>query len=826
MRVLWTDLRYAWRRALRQPGVTLAIIALLALGTGGVTAVFTPIYSTLFAPLPFPQPEQLVRIGGDIPLFNIFQSRFEKEESLERIFSSISAYLTSDQNISTISQARIRIPETGKHKEVYFSLATEDFFETLGVKPLIGSGFSRKENRDGIIISYRLWRDQMMRADDAIGSRISFQMFSGVKPLSWTIVGIMPENFDFPGNIDIWQCSRGGQPWGVSDATQFIGRLRTGISSGQAAEGLKNIDFNPAAGITGSGGAVLQPLQTFLFGDQRPLLGILVTAAILFLVLVCAGVVNILIAQGARRKQEIATRLIYGATRRNLIFQLLRETLPLVVIGGLTGWWLSEITSAWLWTQFPMLHGGGTVAVPVPVKMAFLMALMLVVTLLGGLIPSLYATRLNLNTYLKSTVAGGRRFFSSREFLVGVQLGLALAMLIGMCVMIRSMMFRVDFPAGWSSQNIAVLSTHPLDDVTGMTPDESRARNALSFRDVQSELSAMPEVLSVGYLSPVPFSGEAASRSRWPMPVSNTLLPQGQARPSGAPAAIYAEAGPGEFDVLGIPFIAGRPFTENDVANRVEFMNTAGYGRNGGVAIINQALAQLLWPEENAVGKIFYDRTSSYFEVVGVVRNYHQTPGSNDFIPTIYTPVTGSDQYFQYQLLVKLRPGTLLNNFQSNVRRRLSGLAVVPTEFDVQPLSEHVKDAMANRRLTLQLLGCFAILGVIVSSLAIYATATAMAAARKREMGIRMAMGAQFWDILRLAFWRGIRSIFVGLPLGLFLAWILSRILSSFLVQVNVDDPLAWIVSCAALLGITIIAVLIPALRATRVNPLDAMRGE
>jgi len=255
-------------------------------------------------------------------------------------------------------------------------------------------------------------------------------------------------------------------------------------------------------------------------------------------------------------------------------------------------------------------------------------------------------------------------------------------------------------------------------------------------------------------------------------------------------------------------------------------MKDAGHGRNGGAAIINQALAQILWPGENAVGKILYDRTSSYLEVVGVVRNYHQTPGSNDFTPTIYMPITGADQYFQYQLLVKLRPGTSLMNFQSNVRQSLLGLTAVPTDFEVRPLSEHVKDAMANRRLTLHLLGCFAILGVIVSGLAVYVTATLAAAARTKETGIRMALGAQFGDILGLAFWRGVRSIIVGLPLGLFLAWILSRVLSSFLVQINAADALSWVISCAVLLVITTVAALIPALRLARVNPLDALRLE
>jgi ABC-type antimicrobial peptide transport system permease subunit len=248
----------------------------------------------------------------------------------------------------------------------------------------------------------------------------------------------------------------------------------------------------------------------------------------------------------------------------------------------------------------------------------------------------------------------------------------------------------------------------------------------------------------------------------------------------------------------------------------------------GGVIVINQALAQLLWPGENAVGRVLFlndGRDDVPVEIVGVVRNFYRTSGDNNFKPTVYIAQPG--RYIpNYQLLVKLRPGASLKDFQANVQRSLSGLAAVPTEFEVKPLGDHVKDALASRRLTLQLLTCFAVLGTVVSGLGLYATAALMAASRNHETGIRMAMGAQFWDILRLALWRGIRAIIFGLPFGLFLAWVLSKILSRFLVQINVYDPLAWIISCAVFMVIVTAAALIPARRAARVNPLDALRDE
>ena len=178
-----------------------------------------------------------------------------------------------------------------------------------------------------------------------------------------------------------------------------------------------------------------------------------------------------------------------------------------------------------------------------------------------------------------------------------------------------------------------------------------------------------------------------------------------------------------------------------------------------------------------------------------------------------------------YQLLVHLRPDTSLLNFQENVQKHLSGLTIVPTEFEVRSLNDYTKEAMANRRLSFQLLGAFAALGIIVSGLGVYATATLMAASQKKEMGIRKAIGAQTRDILWLSFWRGIRAILVGIPFGLLLSWILSKVLSSYLVQININDSLAWVISCVMLIVITIVAALIPALRVSRVNPIDTLRN-
>ena len=815
MNFIWMDLRYAWRAARRSPGVTLAIIAMLALGTGGVTAVFNPIYSQVFAPLPFPHPEQLVIIGGDIPLYNGYFNRFERREELDRIFSNLTTY-------SPFPSMRITIPDTGISRDVYVVDANEEFFETLGVQPLRGSGLIRDGNRTSFVISNRFWREELNCADDAVGSML--QSEDSLYP----IVGIMPETFDFPTGADIWRYFGPGTM--ASTARQYLGRLRPEISMAQAAEELRSLEFKPGSGLRGNAGPVLQSLKTVLHGDRTPLLLMSGLAAVLFLLLVCAGVMNLLVTQGTRRKSEMAMRLIHGATRRNLVFQLLRETLPLVIAGAVAGAWLSEIASVWLMTQFPALKGG---EVLIPVKMAFFTAMVLTVTIIGGLTPALYASGVNLNTYLKSGSDFRRRFFpfsfSLRELLTGGQLSLALALLTGIGLLVSSMIFHVDIPIRWSSRDMVVVRAELPTESNFNSPD-AMVRRAIFFQEFQNHLSTTPEVAAAGIFNPIPFSASAVSNSQSIFQVHKR---SGKEKQNASVVRGYAS--PEGFDMLDIRLISGRSFSSVDIANALEFerrsrealnsgdqsaIGSVAYNNVGGVVIINQSLARQFWPGENAVGKIIYDWFSNSYEVVGIVQDFHIISDNKDFIPAVYYP---AENFYQNQtFLVKLHSRDFIKDF----RQRLSGVDFGFSTIEINPLNEIVSESMANTRLTLQLLGCFALLGIVVAGLGAYATTSLMVAAMNREIGIRMAMGATTWNIFLFVLWRGIRVILIALPVGLFLAWILSRILSGFLFQVKTDDPLSWVISCAVLLAITTIAVLIPALRATRVNPLDAMKNE
>ena len=811
MNFLWADLLYAWRTARRSPGVTLAIIAMLALGTGGVTAVFNPIYSQIFAPLPFPQPEQLVRIGGDIPLFNSRFNKFERREELDRIFSNLTAY-------APVLGTSIILPDTGKNLVVYEVEVSEEFFETLGVAPLSGSDFRHSKERRAVVVSNRFWRNELIGAEDAIGKQI---LAFG---LQHSIIGIMPESFDFPTGTDIWTYRAAERETVERITRQYLGRLHSEIYIGKAAEELRALEFKPGAGLFGNAGPAVQSLRTILYGDRRPMLLMLGATAVLFLLLVCAGVMSLLVTQGTRRKSEMAIRLIHGATRRSLVFQLLRETLPLVVIAALAGVWLSEVASSWLMAEFPTLQGGEVV---LPVKMAFFAALVFATTIIGGLTPALYATGVDLNTYLKSGSNTKRRFgpfsFSLRELLVGVQLGLSLALLTGVGLLVNSLMFHVDVPIRWSSQDMAVVQV--AFSKAPMFPEEV-THHAMYFQEFKNRLSTIPEVAKVGIFNPIPFSQDAVRIMQNNTGVYKT--------PRTAPDLVFTRAiwgwvSPDGFEMLGIPLLSGRNFSQTDMDNAVEFERvniesivTTGMMASfvGGTAIVNQSLARQLWQGENVVGKIIYDSRFNAYEVVGITPDFHWNSKNKDFVAAIFFP---AENYRRTQtFLVRLHSGALVKDFA----QRLSGFNDGLVTIEVQSLGEIVSDSMVDTRMTFQLLGCFALLGIVVAGLSAYATTSLMVAAMNREIGIRIAMGATARNIFMFILWRGIRVILIVVPIGLFLAWILSKVLSGFLFQVKVGDPLAWIISCTVLLVITVIAVLIPALRATHVNPLDAIRSE
>jgi len=611
---LWMDLKYAWRTSWHSPGTTLIIVILLALGTGGVTTIFNPIYSIVFADPPFPQPNRLVVIDESIPLYSNNSNEIVKNITLEYLFSNLATYAISQ----LVDNATY--DNTGEYKKIRYTNVTEDFFGTLGVLPLYGYEF--KQSEPGVIISNRFWRNELNGANDVIGKPLYIR-----SPASsgTTIIGIMPDNFDFPVGTDMWLYhGTGGY---VGGTRHFIGRLRPGISMEQASIKLEVTKFEskPVMNLGERNGPILQPFNTVFYGDKQHLLWMLGTISVLFLLLVCSGVMSILVTRGMRRKSEMAMRMALGATRRNLVFQLLRETLPLIIIGTLAGWWLSEIISVWLQVQYPTLKGGEVV---VPVKMVFFAAIVLIVSIIGALIPAFYSSSVNLNTSLKSDTYLKRKFFSIHELLIGLQLSLTLALLIAAGLLLRSMMSKVDFPIGWTSQMTLVVDIR-LPFEPSLNLFETITRNATFAQEFQNKLEMMPEVAAVGTLDPVPFSTEAARYNQVNIPVFKSRDARNNANPSEIEKyTIPGRASSEVFKMLGIPLVSGRYFTTADIANEFSITRNnlvSGISANTNrVVIINQFLEKRFWPGDSAIGKTIYDSDLVSYEIIGIVKDFYQ----------------------------------------------------------------------------------------------------------------------------------------------------------------------------------------------------------
>lgn len=865
---LWLDLRYGWRGLRRSPVSALAIIVLVALGIGGVAALFSPLYSLVLAPLPYPHSEQLVRIGGDIPLFNSYFSTFEERGRLTPIFSGVMAEAPVGSFAVQISPGRPR-------QVVKVDAATEEFCETLGVMPRLGRSFAQeKSNKAVVLISDRLWRAELGSAPGVVGRSIPLE------GQTFVVIGVMPKDFDFPGETDVWMLMAPGEF--DRNKIEFVARLRLGLSVSGGANQLRAIPYkrHKADGLMGNDGPVLESLQTTLRGDRRPLLWILLAVSILFLLLVCAGAANLLLAQGVRRHHEMAVRLVHGAGRWRLVRQLLAETLLTVALAGLLGILLSTLGARWLRMELPDMQGSH-VFVPATLELAG--GLVLAVTILCGLAPALQAARVDLNASLKGSASGitesalKRRFFSSREFLVGAQLALALILLVSAGLLLRSLAAKLNAPFGFDSRNVAKIEAvlpqlpemtaalanfkrehnlGPQQAPTGNMVDEMNralqparkkeaARSVLFQHDARHRLAELPEVVSVDALSPAPFSAILATFEALGYSVVPARVYESQPDPASGlfPPSVDADqrfAGPHTFEILGAHLLAGRNFTPDDVANELASEQaTPGEQKTMlRVVIVSDALARRFWPSESAIGKKIYAPDAR--TIVGVVSDFRDN-FDPVILPAIYSPYTGSGGGASF--VVKLRPGASFVHFKSDADRVLTemepGLPHLDEArdhgmlFDVTGPALEVEDvhALASEvpftlRLALKLLGCFAGMGVIVAGLGVYAVAALMAAARAREVGIRIALGAETGRILRLALWRSVRIALAALPVGLFASWVLARSLSHLLYQVGAADPVTYVASSAFLLVIALLAGLLPALRAASTDPAIALRYE
>jgi len=805
------DIRWAGRGLRRAPGSALAIVVLLALGMGGVTALFGPLYFLVLKPLPFPHSEQLVQSKFGARLVDIYEhgkTVFLDRRPLDRVFSSVMAY---DAGPVTLS---------GDGPAVHIDAAdvSSEFFTMLGGQPRLGTA-----DGPGAVVSDQLWRERLHGASDL--SQCSITLSGARVP----VIGVMPRDFAFPPGVQVWRAGRG---------LTVVGRLRPGISMEQAHAYLKTaLSKNAVDG----GSADLESLHDVIVGDRKPLLWILSTVSVLFLILACTGAANLLLARGARRRQEMVLRTVLGAGRSRLVRQLLMETLLLSAAGGLGVLAFSALANHGLRLLLPPgLESGAAFS---PASLALLAVLTLAVTLLCGMAPAFHATGADLGGSLKAGYAGGgasaagRRVFSAHEWFTGGQLVMAMVLLGSTGLLVRSLYARLNFPLGFQPKDVAVVridlpvSTEFRDAVNrylqgdrprspgevaaqekalGPSRAAEAARNQFFYREATARLAALPGVVSVAAIEDPPLLGRAKR---------GVLLDPNHSGPHSMSILSYAfvcAASSDAFRVLDIPLLAGRTFQEEDLPTDEIWKTPIA----SGVAIVSATAAKRLWPNQDPIGQIVMPG-GILRRVVGVVADIHESRDSLRDLPKVYTPLTGRDPYTrQYSFLVKLRGGAPFPPFAAAVKR---GLLPLPSDA-APPTILPLEESQGDLPLVLALLSCFSALGIVVAGLGVYATATVMAAARTREMGIRLAIGASGEQIGRLVLWRSIRLALLALPAGALGAWGLGTYLKHWLFQVGAADPVSYATSAVVLLAIALGAGLWPAIQAARTDAVTALR--
>ncbi len=805
-----TDLRYAFRMLLKSPGFTIVAILTLALGIGVNSAIFSVVDTVLLRPLSFPKPSQLVMIwGNDVTEPNSQETAsfpdFYDYRAQSRSFSGMAAY----------SRAGGVLFGAGEAQELRGVAVNGDFFEVMGAQPMLGRGFTAKEAKGGqpnvVVISYGLWQRAFGKNPKIIGQQVNL---SGRNS---TLLGVMPPGWKFPVEAESSDYIAPLEPLVASDVPErgarflhLIGRLKTGVSAQQAEAELKPIAARMVTQYPDTNtnhGVFVRPLLDNIVGDVRPALLILLGAVALVLLIACANVANLLLTRAAARSREIGIRAALGASRWLIVRQLLAESFILALIGGAAGlvlaWWVVDLLGTFGPRDVPRLDD---VRVNLGVC-AFTFGLTILSTLVFGLVPALQVSRPNVNESLQQGAkgsTGGLHGSRTRAFLVVSQVSLSLLLLAGAGLLIKSFFNLRATNPGFEPTRLLVLD-QALPRTTYSEPDKQRR----FFGELLPKLAVLPGVEAVGGASPLPFSGNDND-------LSFTIAGQPPLAPGNHPDASSLVVVPGYFRTMKIPLRNGHSFSDRDNENAHH------------VAMVNETFARRFLPNVNPIGQHILldvgDNESDALEVVGVVGDTKQTDLGAAPLPEFYRPLA---QAPTRRLGLVLRTATVgLSGIDAAVRRTIHGQDPDVYVSTLDPMEKLIGKGLAQPRFNMILLGLFAGVAMLLAAVGIYGVIAYSVAQRTREIGIRMALGAQRTDMLRLVLRQSLSVVVVGLVLGLLAAFAATRLLASLLYGVGANDLFTYASVVFLLGGTALLASYIPARRAMKVDPMVALRYE
>jgi predicted permease len=808
---VWQDLRYGNQILLKQPGFTFIAILTLALGIGANTAIFTLVNAVLLRALPFPQPELIMTIWEEAPSDGVAKQRvapgnYFDLKARQTVFARMSALSSSEMNLTG---------EGGPEKLEGFAVLDGEALDILGIKPALGRVFLPGEFERGankvLLISHELWHQRFGGSADAIGKEMM------LNDERFTVIGVLPADFQFLNpNASFWTpagFSRQMLDYRAGHYLTVLARLKRDVTEAMAQAEIKTLMQRIAREHPAEAGklsAKVQPLHEHLAEDVRRPLLVLLAAVGLVLLIACANLANLLLARSASRRKEFAVRSALGAGRWRIARQLLAESVLLAGAGGVCGLLVAVWSFAVLRQLIPPgLIGVATLGLNGQV-LIFTLGLSALTGVLFGVVPAWQATQVDLNEALKQSGArtgtGHRRM---QNALVVVEVALALILLIGAGLLIQTFYRLRQIDVGFRTENLLTLQTRLP---RGRYQDHAKRTNF--FRQTLERVVALPGVVSAAYVSRLPMAG---------LDGIYTVAIEGRPAQGGVSLeASHRQISSDYFTTLGIPLLAGRTFGDRDTLQTVP------------VAIINETMARRFWPNESPLGKRFtidedYQGRPArqLLTIVGIASDVKHRGLEGDIRPELYLPHTQAF-YNSYSipsfLIVRTASDPL--SLASAARQTIHAIDPNLPAADIRTMEARLDDLLVQRRLRMILLTAYAGLALLLAAVGIYGVLSHLVAQHTTEIGVRLALGAQADDVLRFVVQRGMRLALAGIGAGLLASFALTRLMKTLLFGVSATDPLTFGGIASLLLVVAFAACFIPARRATKADPLAALRSE
>jgi predicted permease len=799
------DLRFAIRQLLKNPGFTAVAALTLALGIGANTAMFSLLNTLLFRALPYPEPERLVGVFRTSPHSQSWPhspGNFSDYREQNKVFERLAVYRRSSYNISESGQATERLDGMR---------VTEDFFPALGVQPALGRVFTPEEDRAGadavIVLSDRFWIRRFGGDTNVVGRTVRLD------GQSVTIIGVMPPGFDHPllwGALDLWR------PMGFTteqrrsrgnNYLQMMGRLKRDAPVKRAEAEMKAVAARLGKEYPGQAldSLRLEPMQRMVSDDiGRKVSWFAFGLAGFVLLIACANLANLQLVRTAARARDFAVRAALGAQRARLLKQCLTESVVVALIGGALGLllalWCTKLIGRRLFDGLP----GVSAAIDARV-FCFALVCSVLTGLIFGAVPAWFASRADVNDALKENLrgtTGGRTHHRLRSALIVGEVGFALVLLTGAGLFISGLQRFVHSNPGWRVDGL-VLAQLSLKG----TNYNGGSQRSVFFNELEQRLAAVPGVENVSFSSTLPV---------WPFDSSGGFQVEGRPLSEGQPVPeVFRESvSTKHFETLGLRLREGRTFNSSDTTNSPR------------VVIINETMARTFWPDESAVGKrIGSPGSTNWQEIVGVVNDV-RFPAAlaepytrfQSYQPTAQSPTS--------RVSIALRSRVSTTAIASAVRKIVLDLDRDQALFQIRTAREFIDTGLGRMSLLGRLLGGFAALGLVLAAIGVYGVTSYSVVQRTGEIGIRMALGAQPRDVLWLVLSKGFRLSLLGSVIGLGGAWAVSRLLSAAVPALPTRDPMTFAAVTVVLIGAALLACYLPARRATKVHPMEALRYE